>query len=62
MWWILDAEKGEYAAVGVHGQVIYINRSTGFVVAQFSSQPNASQVGSVEFRSKLSAIRQIAGQ
>jgi CubicO group peptidase (beta-lactamase class C family) len=61
MWWILDAEKGEYAAVGVHGQVIYVNRSTGFVVAQFSSQPNASQVGSVEFRSKLSAIRQIAG-
>ena len=61
MWWILDAEKGEYAAVGVHGQVIYINRSTGFVVAQFSSQPNASQVGSIEFRSKLSAIRQIAG-
>jgi CubicO group peptidase (beta-lactamase class C family) len=61
MWWILDAEKGEYAAVGVHGQVIYVNRSTGFVVAQFSSQPNASQVGSVEFRSKLAAIRQIAG-
>jgi CubicO group peptidase (beta-lactamase class C family) len=61
MWWILDPDKGEYAAVGVHGQVIYINQSTGLVVAQFSSQPNASQVGSVEFRSKLSAIRQIAG-
>ena len=61
MWWILDADKGEYAAVGVHGQVIYINRSTEVVIAQFSSQPNASQVGSVEFRSKLSAMRQIAG-
>ena len=61
MWWILDPDKGEYAAVGVHGQVIYINRSKGTVVAQFSSQPNASQVGSKEFRSKLSAIRQIVG-
>ncbi len=61
MWWILDADKGEYAAVGIHGQVIYINRSTEVVIAQFSSQPNASQVGSVEFRSKLSAMRQIAG-
>ncbi len=61
MWWILDADRGEYAAVGVHGQVIYINRSTEIVIAQFSSQPNASQVGSVEFRSKLSAMRQIAG-
>ena len=61
MWWILDADKGEYAAVGIHGQVIYINRSTEMVIAQFSSQPNASQVGSVEFRSKLSAMQQIAG-
>ena len=62
MWWILDADKGEYAAVGVHGQVIYINRSQELVIAQFSSQPNASQVGSVEFRSKLGAMRQIANQ
>lgn len=61
MWWILDAHKGEYAAVGIHGQVIYINRSTQVVITQFSSQPNASQVGSLEFRSKLSAMRQIAG-
>jgi len=60
MWWILDAEAEEYAAIGVHGQTIYINRATGTAVAQFSSQANASQVGSVEFRSKLSAIRQIA--
>jgi CubicO group peptidase (beta-lactamase class C family) len=61
MWWILDPAKGEYAAVGIHGQVIYINASTNTVVAQFSSQPAASQVGSVAFRSKLLAIREIAG-
>ena len=61
MWWILDPAKQEYAAVGIHGQVIYINGSTNTVVAQFSSQPSASQAGSVEFRSKLLAIREIAG-
>ncbi|MDB9879076.1 beta-lactamase family protein [Pseudomonadales bacterium] len=61
MWWILDPAKQEYAAVGIHGQVIYINGSTNTVVAQFSSQPSASQVGSMEFRSKLMAIRAIAG-
>ncbi|MBT3831796.1 MAG: serine hydrolase [Gammaproteobacteria bacterium] len=60
MWWILDPETEEYAAVGIHGQVIYINRSTNTVIAQFSSQPTASQVGSVQFRSKLIAIRDIA--
>jgi CubicO group peptidase (beta-lactamase class C family) len=61
MWWILDPSKGEYAACGVHGQVIYINGSTNTVIAQFSSQASASQIGSVEFRSKLMAMRQIAG-
>ena len=60
MWWILDPEQGEYAAVGIHGQVIYINKSTKTVIVQFSSQPTPSQVGSVEFRSKLLAMREIA--
>ena len=60
MWWILDPAKREYAAVGIHGQVIYINGSTNTVIAQFSSQPTASQVGSVQFRSKLLAIRELA--
>ncbi len=60
MWWILDPTTEEFAAVGIHGQVIYINRSTNTVIAQFSSQPTASQVGSVQFRSKLIAMREIA--
>lgn len=59
MWWILDPIKEEYAAVGIHGQVIYINRSTNTVIAQFSSQPTASQVGSVQFKSKMMAIRDL---
>ena len=60
MWWILDAQQGEYAAVGVHGQVIYINRSANVVIAWFSSQPVASAAGNPQFRSKLFATQAIA--
>jgi len=42
MWWILDDRAGEYCAVGIHGQVIYINRSADTVMAWFSSQPVAA--------------------
>jgi len=62
MWWIFDADKEEFAAVGIHGQMIYINRSTNTVIAQFSSQAGAGQVGSLEFRSKLLAIREIGAR
>lgn len=60
MWWILDAEQGEYAAVGVYGQVIYINRSANVVIAWFSSQPVASAARNPQFRSKLYAAQAIA--
>jgi CubicO group peptidase (beta-lactamase class C family) len=60
MWWILDAEQGEYAAVGVHGQVIYINRSANVVIAWFSSQPVASAARNPQFKSKLLATQAIA--
>lgn len=59
-WWILDETKGEYAGVGIHGQVIYINRSANMVIAYFSSQPQASSVaGFKPFVSKLNACRGI---
>ncbi|MDP2413580.1 serine hydrolase [Daejeonella sp.] len=59
-WWILDETKGEYAAVGIHGQVIYINRSVNVVIAYFSSQPQASSVaGYKPFVSKLNACREL---
>ncbi len=60
MWWLLDAEKGEYAAVGVHGQVIYINRAANVVIAYFSSQPTASAARNPYFQSKLFAAQAIA--
>lgn len=60
MWWIIDAEQGEYAAVGIHGQVIYINRSAKVVIAYFSSQPTASASRNPQFQSKLFAAQAIA--
>ncbi|MBT8115047.1 MAG: beta-lactamase family protein [Arenicella sp.] len=61
MWWILDAAAGEYCAVGIHGQVIYINRKADTVMAWFSSQPGASAAGNPDFHSKLAAARKLAG-
>jgi len=62
MWWIIDDQLGEYAAVGVHGQVIYINRSTNVVIAYFSSQPVASAANNPQFLSKLYAAQRISQQ
>lgn len=59
-WWILDEIKGEYCAVGIHGQVIYINRAAGLVITYFSSQPGAGSVASKEFIPKLNACRALS--
>ncbi len=60
MWWVLDSAKGEYAAVGIHGQVIYINRAANMVAAWFSSQGKASAANNPQFRAKMLATRAIA--
>ena len=60
MFWVLDDKSGEYCAVGIHGQVIYINRRANTVMAWFSSQPDASAAGNLDFQSKLQAARQLA--
>jgi CubicO group peptidase (beta-lactamase class C family) len=60
MWWVLDDQAGEYCAVGIHGQVIYINRSADTVMVWFSSQPGASAARNKDFHSKLKAARELA--
>lgn len=60
-WWILDEKKGELAAVGTNGQVIYINRSAGLVITYFSCHPGASSAGNKNFQIKLEACRTLAG-
>lgn len=60
MWWVLDETIGEYCAVGIHGQVIYINRKADTVMVWFSSQPGASSARNLNFQSKLKAARLLA--
>jgi CubicO group peptidase (beta-lactamase class C family) len=60
MWWQLDKGKGEFAATGVHGQVIYINREADTVIAYFSSQPKASAARNPNYQAKLHAARFMA--
>jgi CubicO group peptidase (beta-lactamase class C family) len=62
-WWILDETRGEFAAVGIHGQVIYVNRAANLVVAYFSSQPQASSIaGFKPFMAKLNACRALGAK
>lgn len=60
MWWQLDKTRGEFAATGIHGQVIYINRDAQTVVAYFSSQPVASAARNPNYQMKLRAARFMA--
>ncbi len=60
MWWLLDEKSGEYCAVGIHGQVIYINLEADTVMVWFSSQPGASAAKNANFRVKLNAARTLA--
>ena len=59
MWWILDGEKGEFCATGIHGQVIYINRSKNTVMVWFSNQPGAAAPKNMNYQSKLNAARSL---
>jgi CubicO group peptidase (beta-lactamase class C family) len=62
MWWVLNANPGEYCAVGIHGQVIYINRRANTVMAWFSSQRTASAASNPVFHAKLAAARALAAR
>ena len=39
-WWILDAGRGDIMARGVFGQLVYIDRETGFVAVLLSTWPD----------------------
>ena len=40
-WWIWDAERGIYAAVGMNGQGIFVHRPSRTVIAKLSTFPDA---------------------
>ena len=39
-WWVADAAEGRYAARGINGQTVLIDRSTQTVIAQVSTWPH----------------------
>jgi CubicO group peptidase (beta-lactamase class C family) len=38
-WWIADAARGQFGALGIHGQRLMVHHPSGTVVVKFSSQP-----------------------
>ncbi|MCG2599728.1 MAG: beta-lactamase family protein [Achromobacter sp.] len=42
MWWVSHNEHGAYAALGIHGQVIYIDPKAEMVIARYGSHPLGS--------------------
>lgn len=38
-WWITGSERGDYYAVGIHGQYVWVDPGTRTVVVKFSSCP-----------------------
>ena len=40
-WWVLDAKRGAIAALGIHGQTIYVDPESELVGVKFSTWPVA---------------------
>lgn len=59
-WWIPKSEEGEFMAVGVYGQFIYVNPTRRVVIAKNSAYANYNQDGTrMEYQS-LEAFRAMA--
>ena len=43
-WWIPPGNEGEFMAMGVYNQYIYINRATNTVIAKLSANPHYNDV------------------
>jgi len=41
LWWVISPCREIFAALGIYGQMLLVHRTTGTVVAKFSTQPEA---------------------
>lgn len=46
-WWIPESDEGEFMAMGVYNQNIYINPTTNTVVVKLSANPNYNDINHV---------------
>lgn len=42
MWWMTNNTNGAFAALGIHGQIIYIDPAAEMVIVRFASHPSGS--------------------
>ena len=59
-WWQFDAAQGERVAMGVHGQVIYVNRAKNLVIANFASPQTTANQLRPSFKQMLAGTRALA--
>lgn len=44
-WWIPEGDKGEFMAIGVYGQWIYVNPANRVIIVKLSADPNFMEKG-----------------
>lgn len=59
-WWQFDQAQGERIAMGVHGQVIYVNKAKNLVIANFSSPAQTANQLRPGFKQMLAGTRALA--
>lgn len=59
-WWQFDQSQNERLAMGVHGQVIYVNKAKNLVIANFSSPQQTANQLRPSFKQMLSGTRALA--
>jgi CubicO group peptidase (beta-lactamase class C family) len=59
-WWAIDPEAELQLALGIHGQVLYLDRRSAVVCAQLASQPDPVDLPALV--TTLAACRAIAGE
>lgn len=59
-WWNFDQQMGERQAMGVHGQVIYVNQAKNLVIATFASPEQTANMLRPSFKTMLAGTRALA--
>ncbi len=59
-WWQFDQSQGERLAMGVHGQVIYVNKAKNLVIANFASPAQTANQLRPSYKQMLAGTRALA--
>lgn len=59
-WWLLDGSDGDYLALGIYGQAIYVNPAANIVIVKTSAYPDYNIDGSAMELESIAFFRAIA--